>query len=657
MKPEMKLRGLISSTVLLALGSACSPSDNTGRVAADGGVASPAPRENTDAAPLNPDGPGADASVAQGDAGLKGDPDQAPDAGSDGGSNGAVGRAVDLLFVVDNSISMSDKQELLGRAVPDVLSRLTQPPCVDAEGNQFPPPLPGAECPAGQRRQFEPVDNVHVGVISTSLGDGGANVACPAPGFPTFVPDRIDMAHLIGSLPRGGGLGNASGFLSWRVGEDQDSASQIFQDMLSAVGDVGCGWEMPLEAWFRFLIDPAPYASLARVACPGGGTGLNCVQPATNTAGEVLLDETLLDQREAFLRPDSRLAVVMLTDENDCSLAIGAQSWVVLAIDDSRPFFRGSSACDADPNAACCYSCALGAPAGCAADPICAADPENEVLENRLPRDADGLNLRCFRQKQRFGIDFLYPTERYVNALTQPTLCLSSADLAVDGCTSSLVQNPLFAAGRQPSDVFLTGIIGVPWQLLEAQADVPGRPSVESGFRYKLAAELAAADWAAMLGDPGASPPVPPSSPFMVESALPRAGVADANPVNGREYDTATGSTVPDDLEYACIFPMPAPRDCSSLDPALEACDCFAGNQDRPLCEEEPGVSATGSLQHWAKAYPGTRQLEVLQALGEQSVVASICARNVDEAARDFAYRPAIAALMDSMEPSLRAAP
>jgi hypothetical protein len=654
----MRLEGWISSTVLLALGSACSPSD-TSQVDVDGGLAPPAPAQSADAAVVNPGGPGADASVAQADAGRQVDLDQEPDAGADGGVNGDVGRAVDLLFVVDNSISMSDKQELLGRAVPDVLGRLTQPPCVDADGNQFPPPLPGAGCPAGQRRQFEPVENVHVGVISTSLGDGGANVACPALGFPTFVPDRIDMAHLIGSLPRGSGLGNeASGFLSWRVGEDQDSANQIFQDMLNAVGDVGCGWEMSLEAWYRFLIDPAPYASLARVACPGGGAGLNCVQPATNGAGEVLLDEALLDQREAFLRPSSQLAIVMLTDENDCSLAIGGQSWVVLAIDDSRPFFRGSSACDADPNAACCYSCPLGPPSGCAEDPICAADPENDVLENRLPREADGANLRCFRQQQRFGVDFLYPTERYVNALTRPTLCLSSASLAVDGCTSPVVPNPLFAAGREPSDVFLTGIIGVPWQLLEAQQDVPGRPSVESGFRYKLAAELAAADWAAMLGDPGASPPLPPSSPFMVESALPRAGVVDANPINGREYDTATGSTVPDDLEYACIFPMPAPRDCSSLDPALEACDCFAGNQDRPLCEETPGVSAAGPLQHWAKAYPGTRQLEVLQALGNQSVVASICARNVsDLTARDFAYRPAIAALMDSMEPSLRAAP
>ena len=39
-------------------------------------------------------------------------------------------------------------------------------------------------------------------VISSSLGDAGANVACPTEGFPRYVPDRIDLARLMG-LPRG----------------------------------------------------------------------------------------------------------------------------------------------------------------------------------------------------------------------------------------------------------------------------------------------------------------------------------------------------------------------------------------------------------------------------------------------------------------------
>ncbi|HTV25703.1 MAG TPA: hypothetical protein VMG12_43705 [Polyangiaceae bacterium] len=582
------------------------------------------------------------------------------DAGADAGPVAGEQRPLDLLFVVDNSISMADKQQLL-RQVANVLERFAHPACVDAAGNQFPAPAAGAACAAGQRLQFEPVTDVHLGVISTSLGDGGANVACPSDAsFPRFVPDRVDNGHLLGALPRGGAAGaNAQGFVSWRAGEDEALASERFGNLLAAAGENGCGWEMPLEAWYRFLADPHPYAGLSRVTCPGSeSTGLNCVQPASAPDGRLLEDEALLAQRAAFLRPDSRLGIVMLTDENDCSLAIGAQSWVVFAIDDSRPFFRGSSACDTNPSDPCCYSCPLGAPAGCAADPICDADPASGALPNRLPASADGQNLRCFDQKRRFGVDFLYPVARYINALTQTELCSASNDLASEGCGTGLEPNPLFAAGRRPSDVFVAGIVGVPWQLLEATEDVPGRPAVENGFRYKLPSELSDADWSAMLGDPTASPPVAPTSPFMIESALPRAGVAAANPINGREYDTGSDSggaaPTPDDLQYACIFPLPEPRDCDALDPNTQACDCYAGDRDRPLCEEAPGTSEAGALQRWGKAYPGTRELQLLRGMGEQALVSSICARNTsDPSASDFSYRPALAALVDGMEASL----
>ncbi len=38
---------------------------------------------------------------------------------------------IDLLFMVDNSASMADKQEILRDAVPVLLKRLTSPVCVD----------------------------------------------------------------------------------------------------------------------------------------------------------------------------------------------------------------------------------------------------------------------------------------------------------------------------------------------------------------------------------------------------------------------------------------------------------------------------------------------------------------------------------------------
>jgi hypothetical protein len=38
---------------------------------------------------------------------------------------------IDLLFMVDNSRSMTDKQEILRLALPDLVSRLVNPICVD----------------------------------------------------------------------------------------------------------------------------------------------------------------------------------------------------------------------------------------------------------------------------------------------------------------------------------------------------------------------------------------------------------------------------------------------------------------------------------------------------------------------------------------------
>jgi hypothetical protein len=142
----------------------------------------------------------------------------------------------------------------------------------------------------------------------------------------------------------------------------------------------------------------------------------------------------------------------------------------------------------------------------------------------------------------------------------------------------------------------------------------------------------------------------------MIEASEPRAGVEPGNPINGREYDTRAGvaGAPADDLEYACIFPLPTPRDCALAEPGTEACDCFEGDVDRPLCEETPGVSEAGTTQYWAKAYPGGRHLEVLKGVGSSGVVSSICARNTtDTEAEDFGYRPAMAALLEQMRKQL----
>ena len=569
---------------------------------------------------------------------------------------------LDLLFMIDNSISMRDKQNVLELVNVSLITALATPPCVPSAEVAL--AAPGGGCPEGRARAFHPITDIHIGFVSSSLGDVGANVACPTnPSIARYAPDRVDMAHLVGSLQRGADTGaNAYGFLEWTAGADVGELNNAFQRSLRAVGEQGCGWEMSLESWYRFLIDPYPSRDRTRVRCPGSESlGLNCIQPATDLNGNVLLDTELLEQRQAFLRPDSLVAIVMLTDENDCSVEPGPQNWVVLAIDDVRPMFRSSSSCETNPNHPCCYSCPLGVPVGCGdaqLDPICSSG----ALPNRLPAEADGQNLRCFDQRRRFGVDFMYPTQRYVNALRSTSLCPQSSSLAPDDLDCSgpaLVPNPLYASGeRDPSDVFLMGIVGVPWQDLAASVDARGNALPDNQLRYKSAAELTPEDWANILGEPRESPPEPPNDPVMRESALPRAGVEPGNPKNGREYDTAVGTAIPDDLQYACIFPLPQPRDCNGADIDVETCDCFLSDVDRPLCEQEPGSSAAGNIQYWAKAYPGLRQLDVLRAYGANSVVTSICARNVEAvraAQPDFAYRPAINALVERLTQRLGA--
>jgi len=583
---------------------------------------------------------------------------------------------IDLLFMIDNSISMSDKQEILRAAVPDLVSRLVNPICVDSMGGQFAPPPAGGVCPQGQTQEFNPINDINIGVVSSSLGDVGANVACPTEGFPRYVADRIDLAHLMGSLTRGRGSANTDqGFLAWRAGEtDLEDFNRSFQQMVQDVGENGCGWEASLESWYRFLVDPFPYQSLVRVQCPGSSsTGLNCVQQATDAQQRILLDEDLLAQRRAFLRPDSLVAIIMLTDENDCSMQVGNQTWVVAAIDDSRPMFRGSSICEDDPNNKCCYSCPLGAPPGCQADPICDGNPPT-VLQNRLPANQDGQNLRCFQQKRRFGVDFLYPTRRYVNALSNLSICWNDLELSTENCAEADIRpNPLYEGGRLPSLVFLGGIVGVPWQAIASDVDANNRPLPAGQLRFQNAVELNTnGTWNEILGSPGVRwraadgnrpevngvPAIPPLLPQMIESEFPREGVTNGNAINGREYSTlddvnGTNDT-PDDLQYACIFPLAAPRDCTQRDPNTDACDCYQGELDRPLCEQTPGTGTPGTTQYWAKAYPGGRHLEVLKDYGANSIVASICARNVDDPnAADFGYRPAIAAIVDRLKEQL----
>jgi hypothetical protein len=89
---------------------------------------------------------------------------------------------------------------------------------------------------------------------------------------------------------------------------------------------------------------------------------------------------------------------------------------------------------------------------------------------------------------------------------------------------------------------------------------------------------------------------------------------------------------------------------------ANTACDCNGTPATRfnPLCQNAAGAYTTTQVR--AKGYPGTRHLQVLQGMGDQGIVASICPSKVtgNKNDPDYGYNPAVNALVDRLRIQLR---
>ncbi|MBW2522704.1 MAG: hypothetical protein JRI23_00950, partial [Deltaproteobacteria bacterium] len=565
---------------------------------------------------------------------------------------------VDLLLTIDNSRSMADKQAILGSAVPALIGSLTNPPCVDEEGMpaQDQPTGPSSACPSDTTRIFPPVTDLHLGVISTSIGDHGGDVC------PTLPPPSAndDQARLIARSPGGGSVATYDdlGFLAWDPDGEltppgETSAQALTDDLRTMVlgaGQQGCGYEAPLESWYRFLIDPDPYLTIEEDAGRAVMSGT---------------DSTILQQRRDFLRPDSLVIIMMLSDENDCSIRDGSQYFYAAKSQTSAGQYhlpRAQITCESDPNDPCCRSCGQtddGCPPKGAE-----CDGSHDVL-------SDSFNLRCYDQKRRFGIDFLQPIDRYVDGLTSHTVADREGNVVGNPLFSDLDPNDDISSVRSPQFVILASIQGVPWQDI-ARRTSEGEPDLRQGRDaqgrrvggFQSAAELSANDtWDLILGDPTyyhTQSSARPQDPLMRESVDPRSGTNPitgdslappgaatmANPINGHEYTIDQRN----DLQYACIFELPQPRDCTA--PGVVACDCPDAVNDNPLCQNDQ--NQFGTTQYRAKAYPGIRQLELLKQLGARAALGSICPAQLDDASRpDFGYVPSIRALVEAIRPRL----
>ncbi len=507
----------------------------------------------------------------------------------------------------------------------------------------------------------------------------------------------VDMGtgNFLDWFPQAAADGGAPSTVAVPLG-DVTQLESDFQSLVAGVHQFGCGIESQLESWYRFLIQPDPYASL----------GFDSTGKFAQWEG---VDTVLLAQRADFLRPDSLVAIIVLSDENDSEVDVRSfhqTGWNFMSTEFQPP--RGTSTCSTNPGASACTSCAFG---NNPTDSQCTMNGGFYPLTDPESWGVD-LNLRHVHEKQKYGVSVQFPIQRYVLGLTAAAVPnrdseypAGSADY--QGLSNRSCENPLFAAAlpappagvnpsqwqptaselcnlpighRDPSLVYYAHIGGVPHQLLQQDPSNPDSPQK---------ATLTAADWTLILGNDPLNYDYSGIDPHMVESYQPRTSVAvppggfpvaDASaaegtdPISGREWITdSTSPTHPSlvvDREYACTFKLAAPRACDAAamaaDPTVsESCDCqppvsgtgsFTHEQVPAACND-----ATPTQQDYAKAYPTVRELLLAKLLGQvqganEGIISSICPIHTTEATPGdplYGYRPAAAAIVNRLKQSL----
>lgn len=191
----------------------------------------------------------------------------------DGGGPSAPSGAIDVLFVIDNSASMQEEQTNLSRSFPSLLAALRNP-ALGPDGS-------GKPCSVSDPSGCQ-IPDIRVGVVSTDLGAGAYDLpSCGRPGG--------DKGQLMVVARSPGCTAPTNPWISYSNGQSNVTTGgdhiQRVSDAFACIGSLGvdgCGMEHPLEAARRAL-DPA--------------LGVN----------------------PGFLRSHAALAVIFVTDEDDCS--------------------------------------------------------------------------------------------------------------------------------------------------------------------------------------------------------------------------------------------------------------------------------------------------------------------------------------------------
>jgi hypothetical protein len=213
---------------------------------------------------------------------------------------------VDLLFVVDNSNSMANKQVSLRMQLPSLIRALTT-------GERFP----------GDPNPFPPLQDLHVGVVSSDMGVPGVDIAGAA-----CRADGGDDGRLLTTGRGPGCQARYPSFLSYTIdassGGPARDRMQFAQDAscITNLGTGGCGFEQQLEAPFKALWPKLQTDVNGNVITPNDYRFIATTESGTWGKG----DQSAADGGNlGFLRNDpnkglSLIAIVLVTDEEDCSV-------------------------------------------------------------------------------------------------------------------------------------------------------------------------------------------------------------------------------------------------------------------------------------------------------------------------------------------------
>ena len=365
------------------------------------------------------------------------------------------------------------------------------------------------------------------------------------------------------------------------------------------------------------------------------------------------VDVELLRQRAAFLRPDSLVAVVVLTDEDDSSAD-------PLSFEGTAGVFESDVAATRAPPAACARIRLRRRRARRASSCRAATEATAGLRRHEggvYTAAEDVVNVRFHQMKQRFGVDPQFPISRYVDALHEAARSRArDSEHAATAPTRqgrlhepALRRAPAHASRRRASASCRAGRAPATSCTSRSSAACRTSSSPTSGESSRPSTgRRSSAGSGALRRDrhrPAHDPVDRRRAPACPGPARPTAPI----PINGREWDT--GGT---DLEFACTFDLFETPD-GTIGPRASrmrrrpcdksACDCD-GTKTTPLCDP-----ADNTVQIKGKAYPTRRELTVAKELGDHGIVASLCPKQLTAPdADDYGYRPAVRAITQRLE-------